>query len=127
MDGLEIRGLVDEDIADYTELFNTAEFDDTEFHMLTEEKMRKRIFLKPYHTLDGYFGAFDNQKMVGAGYGRFNPESEEKRAFFAVYILPGYYESEAGKLVFEKILDYLKSHGIQKIAARSYLSNNDKV
>lgn len=120
----------DDEIGAYAELQNKAEFNDPEFKLLTEEKMRKWIFSKPCYTLDGYFAAFDNGQMVGVGYGRFNPELFEKMgrfAFFDISVLPDYFDTDAGKEIFSRILDYSKSHNIEKISAREYLSNSDKV
>ncbi|MCK4757337.1 MAG: GNAT family N-acetyltransferase [Thermoplasmata archaeon] len=127
---MEIRSLKDREIGKYTELFNKAEFNDPEFRLLTEEKMRKRIFSKSCYTLDGYFAAFDNGRMVGVGYGRFNPDLFEKKgrlAFFDISILPDYFDTDAGKDIFSRIVDYFKSHNIEKISAREYLSNSSKV
>ena len=127
---MEIRNLKDDEIGAYTELFNTAEFDDPEFNLLTEEKMRNRIFSKPNSTLAGYYAAFDDGQMVGVGCGQFDPKyftEEIRRGFFTTTILPDHFDSEVGKEIFSKVLSYLSSHNINRILTRSYLSNSEKV
>ncbi len=128
---MNIRNLKDNEIGAYTQLFNKAEFNDPEFKLLTEEKMRKSIYFKPYYTLDDYHAAFgDDGQMVAVGYARSNPEHFEKwgrKAYFTISILPEYSGSDAGKEIFSRVLANLRPHNIKTISARSYLSNSGKV
>ena len=127
---MNIRNLKDEDIQAYSELINTAEFSDPEFKLQTVEKIRKHIFSKPHYSLDDYFAAFDEGNLVAVGHSRFDPKYFDENVRMANYwinVLPEYFDSSVGKAIFEKILENLSKHNINKISSRTYLSNSKKV
>ena len=127
---MNIHNLKDKKIQAYVELINEAEFSDPEFKLQSEEKLRKQIFSKPHYSLDDYFAAFDEEKMVAVGHSRFDPKyfnENVRKANFWIHILPEYFDSNVAQDIFKKILENLAKHKINRIDSRSYLSNSKKV
>jgi ribosomal protein S18 acetylase RimI-like enzyme len=130
IDTMEVRNLRDDEIGTYAEFYNKADLNDPESKFMTEEEMRKRIFWKPTYSLDGYFTAFDDGVMVACGNVRINPEHFMrfgKAAFFDIYVLDGYFDTDAPEQVFAGILEYLETQDIELITTRNYGSKKAKV
>jgi mycothiol synthase len=126
---MEIRNLREDEIGAYAELYNEADFDDPEFRFMTEKEMRKRIFWKTTYTLDGYFAAFEDSKIIACGNVRINPdlfESMGRIAFFDIYVLPDHFDSDAPEKIFSRLLEYLRANDIEKISTRNYSSKKEK-
>ena len=73
------RNLTESDIPQYAELYNKANYDDPEYHPRSEKEFRKIILAK--QSMEGYFGAFDGERMIAAVNGKFTPGEYEGNKF----------------------------------------------
>jgi len=125
---MQVRNLKKDEIAQYTELFNTANFNDPEFHLRTVEEFTSIIQKKP--SLDGHFAAFDRGKMVAAGNGILRKgeyKGQKHPGGFNIHVLPDYFDSDSPIQIFQGIVSFLRANEVERITTRTYLSNTDKV
>ncbi len=117
----QVRKFQPDDLDDYTTLFNSAEARNPDFKKLTAEEMRKIELESSDYDPDAHFVAIEEGRIVGSGRGMFNPEHAKVRgpmAFFDMYVLPDYFGSEVERELLVRIVDRLRSRGVESLRTR---------
>ena len=118
---IEIRNFKESDLDGFGRLYNESERENPDYRPLTSEEIRKLVLEHPAYDPRAHFAAFEAGELVCSGRGLYMPEYVKVKGpvgFIELYVLPDYLQTDVEKEVFARILEYMRTRGVELMQTR---------
>lgn len=118
---IEIRNFKESDLDGFGRLYNESERENPDYRPLTSEEIRKLVLEHPAYDPRAHFAAFEAGELVCSGRGLYMPEHVKVKGpvgFIELYVLPDYLRTDVERDVFARILEYVRTRGVELIQTR---------
>ena len=118
---IEIRNFKESDLEGFERLYNESERENPDYRPLTSEELRKLVLEHPAYDPRAHFAGFDVGELVCSGRGLYMPEYVKVKGpvgHLEFYVLPDYLRVDVEKEVFARILEYMRTRGVELMQTR---------
>lgn len=115
---MKIRCIKQSDLDIYTSFINRANADWPRHRDLTPEQVEATYFSDPNYDMKGHFLAFIDDELVEEALGYVDPDCVAEGGpcgFLTLSILQEYRPRSIGKVLVERVCEYLKSRGMKEV------------